>query len=100
DVNTGTPDDDGSGADGARTTAGGSPWCSAGTMKTAGCAFVAPPAGISATARCVPGASRGGAGAGAGRTAAIGCETSVAKPPSVPASAGWIASYWPAGHHA
>ncbi len=55
-----------------------------GTMNRAGCAFVAPPTGIIATARCRPGVSAAWTGLVVGRARAAGAETSCTIPPSVP----------------
>src|SRR6476659_9104021 len=74
--------------------------------KTAGCFLVAPPSGIRATARCLPGFSVTGAAAicaavgGCGRATLAGATTMCAAASSVPLSVARTGWYWPEGHQA
>ena len=88
-----------SGAVSETTTAGFSPSRPLMT-KSAGCCLVAPPDGISATARWRPGDSVTGARPAAPRAAAAGAPTVLNAASSVPSSLARTGWYWPAGHHA
>jgi hypothetical protein len=68
------------------------------TTKIAGRFGVGPPRGISATARCLPGASP--SVTGRGRAALAGAATALAALTSVPSSVGRAGWYWPDGHQA
>src|SRR5205085_217027 len=90
----------GSGAERLMMTAAGSPLRPLMT-KNAGWRSLAPPTGISETARCLPGVRCMRCGAAAvGRAIACGARTALTSPPSVPRSLAAIALYWPAGHSA
>src|SRR6476646_2099495 len=69
-------------------------------MKNAGCSLVAPPTGIIATARCLPGAGPVGGTWDCGRAALAGEDRRCTAPDSVPLSLARTGWYWPDGHQA